>query len=330
MTLLPGEWLKAVWPPISDQRPAHRYLSRLWFTWAMLVLAAVSASCSEFVVDIDVEQNDVVTDAVAEDPEVTVDDSDVVDSDVVGDGPGLVVERVVDGDSLEVLVLPDRTPVEVRLVGYNAPELYADDTQTCNGKQARDALEVLVEDAQGLVLLDEGTDRYGRQLADIALGDDDGSATAVAALISAGRGLATGTSEANRRLMVEAAEAGRGIWGDQCGTPMTDGLVIAEAQVDPEGNDRFNLADEWVRIKNVSGQSIALDGWILRDDTTGHRFGLSGALSSGSSLTVRTGDGSSDDDDLFLGERYPVWSNEWETVILVDPNGVVAHWRFIG
>jgi hypothetical protein len=31
---------------------------------------------------------------------------------------------------------------------------------------------------------------------------------------------------------------------------------------------------------------------------------------------------------VYLGERFPVWSNAQETVIVVDPNGVFADWRF--
>lgn len=242
----------------------------------------------------------------------------------------VAIERVVDGDSLEVVLQPAGTEVEVRLVGYNAPELFSNDTRTCNGEQARLVLESKLAEAPNLTLLDFGTDRFGRLLGDFELPTEGGSSTLVAALVTDGVGLATGDSLTNRQLMVEAADANRGIWGDQCGQATTGALIIAETQVNPDGNDRFNLVEEWVRIENTSDADVVLDGWILRDDTTGHRFPLSGVLGPGRSLTVRSGDGSSDSQNLYLDESFPVWSNEWETVILVDPQGVLSHWTFVG
>ncbi len=303
----------------------------------LVVVAALTSGCVDVVLDIDVESD---TESGTESDQVDPQSEDGA-SDLVDEGPdenigaeavpvpGVQIDRVIDGDSIDV-ILPDGNEAEVRLVGYNAPELFNNDQRTCNGEQARVELEAVLARSEQLSILDEGDDRYGRLLADISLDPDDEHPTVVAALVASGTGLATGDDETHRRLMLDAAAQRLGMWGNQCGEPQSRDLAIGATQVNPDGNDRFNLGEEWVVIENRSSSEIALDGWVLRDDTTGHRFTLAGGLPASGSLKVRTGDGTSDGENLYLGENFPVWSNQWETVLLIDPQGVLAHWVFVG
>lgn len=245
---------------------------------------------------------------------------------VVGEEARLV--RIVDGDSIEVEV-SGRT-IDVRLMGYNAPELYGPsaggvgDVKTCNGEAAKAELAELLGDGTILLVGDE-TDRFGRRLADILV--DNGWARTE--MIDRGWGLATGDDPADRERMKRAATEQRGLWGDGCGSPVETGLEIGPVQVDPPGWDRDNLNGEWVTVVNRAATSIDLDGWVIRDDTTGHRFELGGALEPDQTLTVRSGRGSDTTTERHLNETFPVWSNDGETVLLVDPTGVVAHWAFV-
>jgi micrococcal nuclease len=68
------------------------------------------------------------------------------------------VTKVTDGDSLWLQPVPDGPPVEVRLVGIDAPEI-------CQawGTQSRDALKALVE-GQRITLRTVGVDTYQRTL----------------------------------------------------------------------------------------------------------------------------------------------------------------------
>lgn len=251
-------------------------------------------------------------------------------ADVNGSVPA-AVDRVIDGDSVEVSVAG--AAVELRLEGYNAPELYAEnrdgrDTRTCNGLTARAAVDDLVDSAGSIEMIEGGIDRFGRTLGDLMI---DGESI-VDRLIGAGFGLATGQDEARRTRMVEAAAAGLGVWGSDCGRPAAEDLTLGALQVDAPGDDRHNLTEEFVEVVNTGSEPIALDGWVLRDDTTGHQFPLPGTLAAGERLTVITGSappGPDQDGVHHLGESFPVWSNEWETVILVDPDGVFADWRFV-
>lgn len=245
----------------------------------------------------------------------------------------VVVDRIVDGDSIEVIV--DGAEIELRLEGYNAPELYAvnadgDDAQTCNGLAARGAVGEAIGEAESVELIAGGTDRFGRTLGDLIV---DGESL-VDRLIGDGHGLATGDDEARRALMVEAASSGLGVWGDGCGEPVHRRLGLGEIRVDAPGDDRDNLGGEYVQVVNVSSDVVELDGWVLRDDTAGHQFPLPGLLPAGERLSVFTGGDRFDSDvpgsrAYSLGESFPVWSNDWETVILVDPNGVFTDWRFV-
>ena len=253
---------------------------------------------------------------------------------VTAEGVPVRVNRVGDGDSIELDV--GGAVVELRLEGYNAPELYIDaddggrDVQTCNGLAAREAVKEMVAAADSIELVATGQDRFERTLGDLIV--DGRSVTD--RLIRDGQGLATGDDLDRRQNMVDATAAKLGIWGDRCGQPALDGLTIGEVQVNAPGDDRRNLMEEYVELVNGTSGPVELDGWVLRDDTTGHQFTLTGQLAPGGRVTVFTGGRRSNSDvsgdgSFYLEEPFPVWSNEWETVILVDPAGVFADWRFV-
>ncbi len=249
------------------------------------------------------------------------------------------VIRVIDGDSLELE--RDGQEIEVRLRGFNAPELYREsddgtDVETCQGDRARQALESLVRTgSQVLLVVDDtaGLDRFGRTLADltagIEAGDEQTTGSVVASMVSGGWGFATGDRLDNRELMKKAAESKRGMWGDTCGRPAATTIELGRIQADAPGNDRFNLTEEWVEIVNSGVSDNDLSGWMIRDDTTGHRFVLDRTIPAGGSLLVRTGAGSDDASTLHLDQSFPVWSNDRETVVLIDDNGVFIDWRFL-
>ena len=284
------------------------------------------AACSSF--GVESAGQDATVAAESTDIAGTTDDAVVVETD--GEPAELV--RVVDGDSLEMVI--DQQSVEVRLLDINAPELFGNDGETCNGTASREALSELV-DGQSLVALGDETDRFGRRLTDLLLIDptvsNDAGVSVVRSMIQSGDGLATGEDADNRDLMKQAAAAGRGLWGNRCGGRSHPGLSIGETQVDPPGSDRDNLNDEWVTVVNEGPESIDLTGWIIRDDTTGHRFELDREIPAGERLIIRSGSGSgsTSGQDFYLEESFPVWSNNGETVLLTSPSGVVETWSFI-
>ncbi|MEL7208628.1 MAG: lamin tail domain-containing protein, partial [Actinomycetota bacterium] len=239
----------------------------------------------------------------------------------------ITVDRVIDGDSLEV-TLDDGTPEEIRLQGINAPELNAlGGGRTCAGEAARDELVAIL--AGGAVTL-SGTevDRFGRLLADLHV---EGRPVDIA-LVDAGWALALWSADDGEltATMLAAADAGRGWWGAGCGPPSASGLRIGPTQANAPGDDRDNLDQEWIELVNEGPTAVDLGGWVLRDDTTSNRFSLpSVTVEPGRSLRVVTGIGPDGDDVLHLDEEFPIWSNGGDTVLLIDPEGVVAAYAFI-
>lgn len=244
-----------------------------------------------------------------------------------GPAPGSSVEvrRLADGDS--GLLTIDGEEIEFRLLGYNAPERYEGDDGplSCNGAAAEAALDDLIASAgPALRFVGYETDRFGRVLGDFTIDDR----SVVEELVSAGWGLATG-EEARRDLMIEASTDRRGLWGDGCGSPSADGLVVDRVEPDPPGRDEEDLNGEYVELVNRGSEPIDLDGWDIRDDSSSHRFDLAGTIEPGDRLIVRTGSGLSGDGELFLGSDTPVWSNRGDSVLVIDPGGVVVAWAFV-
>lgn len=247
-----------------------------------------------------------------------------------GDGPDVGVERVIDGDSLELLIGGEL--VEARLKGVNAPELFNAANKTdCNGQKAKDALSNFLADGRVMAEGDE-LDRFGRLLVEVSV---DGVLVADV-LTSQGWLLVTDQNQKRRRALRAAADQELGIFGSSCGEP-TRTLMISDVQANPSGNDRSNLDNEWVELFNDSDLTVNLGDWILRDETTSHIFVLDSLpLAPRDKVKIRTGAGNGEDadrsdgdNDVYLGESFPVWSNGDETVLLIDPQGVVAQVMFL-
>lgn len=238
----------------------------------------------------------------------------------------MTVDRVIDGDSLELTI--DGEPVEARLLGINAPELRSSaGDDTCTGTSARRELESSIEGADTVAFLPDEVDRFGRRLGVLVL---DGRAV-TEMMVDTGWALALWSGENERLigLMIGAADAERGMWGLACGEPVSADVAITEVQADAPGDDRENLTEEWVTVTNDGASPVDLDGWIVRDETTSNRFTITDlVLDAGTSVRFRSGQGSSGGGDYFLGETFPVWSNRGETVLLVDPDGVIAAHAF--
>ena len=247
--------------------------------------------------------------------------------DESSEGVPASLDRVIDGDSLELMI--DGEPVEVRLLSINAPELYTlDDAESCNGSAARDHLTGLIEAAGSLRFIAGEEDRFGRQLGELLV---DGQPV-TAMMVEDGWALAlwSGENPAQTEAMMAAAAAEVGIWGDRCGVADSGDLAVVDWQVDPPGRDDENITDEWVVIANEGSESVDLDGWMIRDETTTNRYRIDGyTLAAGDELRFRSGSGAIGGGDYYLGSRFPVWSNRGETVLLVDPEGRVAAHAFV-
>jgi len=238
--------------------------------------------------------------------------------------PGAAAEaiRVIDGDSL--LVAVGSTEAEVRLLGVNAPE-----GSECFGDEAKDALEGMVSSGTlTLVAGSEDTDQYGRLLRYVYVDGLDINRSLLAegvALVVQGDHPADADYAAVSDL---AAAEGLGMWApDACGVEDPPGRVsIVDYVFDPPGPDADLMNEELVVVGNAGEGSLEMSGWILRDESTRHRyvFPNSVEVQPGDAVVVHTGCGDDTTVDLYWCSDEPVWSNGGDTVILQAGDGTVV------
>lgn len=237
-----------------------------------------------------------------------------------------VVDAVLDGDSLRMIV--DGTPVEVRMLGINAPE-----RGECWADESRSALTELTTGLT-LTVVDAGSDQYGRTLAYLY----DGPTNLNLSLVSSGSALAL----ANEHELLpdflaaeqDAVQLQRGMWAPgACGDAAdAGGIGIWAYQPDAPGRDDENPNGEFVTISN-DGPDRDMTGWQLRDESSVHRFVFPDGfvLRSRALVTVRSGCGADTTDDLYWCADGSVWTNSGDTVILLDPTGaVIERIRYFG
>lgn len=244
------------------------------------------------------------------------------------EGSVWTVSDVVDGDTIRVV----RPGIEdtVRLVGINAPE-----RGECWAAEATTALVAILDD--GVVRLERDVsdrDRYGRLLRYVLTADGQ---DAGGLLIDDGHAIARAYPPDTRRdaeyreRQRLAVEAGRGAWArDACGPglagvidPATIGIEI---HADAMGDDSQNLNDEWVRFTNLGPVDLDLDGWMVRDESSSHRYRFAGlVLAAGASVTLRSGCGiDSHIERFWCVSGSAIWNNDGDTVFLLDPAGNVV------
>jgi len=228
--------------------------------------------------------------------------------------------EVFDGDTL--LVSLDGAEEEVRLRGINAPE-----QDECFGDAARTALEGLL--GSGPLRLDgrDERDQFGRLLAYAYAGD----ALLNLSLVEGGFALALQEDHPLASEFLQADQqayaAGLGLWAaDACGAAPQALASILDVEPNPPGPDEDDLNGEWVQLGNPAAQDADLSGWVLRDESSEHRyrFPAGTVLRPGEEIAVHTGCGRDGGGRLYWCQDGPVWNNGGDTALLLDPQGNVV------
>ncbi|MBC8160261.1 MAG: lamin tail domain-containing protein [Roseiflexaceae bacterium] len=158
-----------------------------------------------------------------------------------------------------------------------------------------------------------------------------------ATVVATGEGIAT-RQQANQEASLHPAAAdaaarpmvdeivGAAAGGHQgiasAGSADASGLRIAEVMHNPEGSD---VAGEFVRIVNQSGQEIDLTGWTLRDEGRKHLYMFPAfVLPAGAEIKIWSRTGSDDPRNLFWNNASAIWNNTSDTVVLEDLTGTVV------
>lgn len=233
------------------------------------------------------------------------------------------VIHVNDGDTIDVEI--GEGQVTVRLAAINAPEL-----GECFHEEALDHLAQNLE-GRTVRLESLGADQFERNLAHVFIDDRHVNLE----MVSTGLALAS-TPEADdpygpALLAAEeqAYSSGTGLWArGACGNEQAEpGLAIEPARSvpDPEGPDQEVIGSESIVIVNQLDFETELTGWVLRDESSRHRhtFPEDATIAPGQSWRVTSADPG------WAPGGEPVWNNDGDMALLLDPAGnVVSRWRY--
>jgi endonuclease YncB( thermonuclease family) len=221
---------------------------------------------------------------------------------------------VHDGDTIEVE--QNGRAFDVRLDGINAP-----DQDECFYEESTDHLIDTLKDRE--VGLDvTGEDQFDRVLALVW----DGEVSVNQDLVLRGMAIATTPGEDDQSLITAEATAyanGEGLWGGCAVGPAPD-VEIESLAFDPAGPDDEVLDAESVVLVNRDSIPVDLEGWVLRDESSRHRYRFD-------DVTLEPGEG------VTVTSAHPgwspggsaVWNNEGDMALLLDENGrVVARYRY--
>ena len=222
-----------------------------------------------------------------------------------------VVSEVTDGDTIKL-----QSGEKVRLIGINTPE-----TGQYYSSEAKNKLKEFV---QGKIIKLEkdvsDADRYGRLLRYVYVDD----------LFVNLEMIRLGYAEAYKyppdvkysNLFEEAENEAKakslGIWkksNENC-------IVVLKFNYDAEGNDNYNLNDEYVILNNICSKIIELNDWTIKDEAT-HIYTFSNFnFDANAQVTLYTGSGQDTSTELYWGmTSTAVWNNGGDTLFLRDNNG---------
>lgn len=230
-------------------------------------------------------------------------------------GAEVTLGTVQDGDTISVSYRG--ADESVRLIGFDAPEV----GEPFSAK-ATAALEGLVSGETLRLEFDvEERDQYGRLLAYVWMG------TKMVNVEILRQGVATVyTVPPNVKYVDvliaaqnEAQAAGLGIWGGPSDSP----VKISKLHPNAEGDDNFNLNDEWVEFRVLVAGTLR--GYSVEDDS-GHQYKFPDRIFEGDQLLkLHTGSGSDTQTDLYWGmTASAVWNNAGDAVKVLDAQGHVV------
>jgi micrococcal nuclease len=240
------------------------------------------------------------------------------------------VTRIKDGDTVEIEMLSG-TSETVRLIGINTSE-----SGECFSEESTVALASLLSDQVITMTADvSDRDQYGRLLRYLWL---DRGVFVNEIMVRGGYAQARdyppdSLYAADIAAAQEIAQADAiGIWAkDACG-PATDAdMRVIGVLSDPPGSDTDNLEGEWVDIVNAGLTEISMRGWVLKDESSSHRYVFADdfVITPQTVVRIHTGCGPDGDETLFWCNGSAIWNNTGDTAFLLDPNGnIVTFYRY--
>src|SRR3990172_9431258 len=147
-----------------------------------------------------------------------------------------------------------------------------------------------------------------------------------------------GVTDEVRMLGINAAEQdatlrGIGLWAPAaCGSVTAERTVaIWTVEADAPGRDDENPNGEYVVLGN-SGDTVDLTGWVLRDESSVHRYPFPDGfeIGPGAFVDIRSACGADTPTELYWCAGGSVGNKAGDTAFLLDANGTfVSRFRYI-
>jgi micrococcal nuclease len=233
--------------------------------------------------------------------------------------------KVLDGDTIEARV--DGVVERVRLIGINSPE-----SGECFATEATAALQTFLGDRSLRLEVDTSDrDQYGRLLRHLWVDDVFVNEQMVLGGFAIARRYAPDTDMADRLSAAQdqARANSTGQWAsDACGEPLPNvNVAIVEINYDAPGDDGQNLNGEWLVMKNEGTEFLDFSGWILKDESSSHRYSFPTNFRLGvdGQVKIFSGCGTDTTTELFwCTSGSAIWNNTGDTAFLLDPTGNVV------
>ena len=252
------------------------------------------------------------------------------------------VTDVLDGDTFDA-IFPDGDVERVRILGVDTPEKSASDNKPNEydgitdleclaywGMKAKYFAEEWIEGKDVYIEFDSIAGfkgYYERWLCYVYL---ENGTDFNAELVKRGYARVYEEGECSKEeyylsLQQQAMENRTGLWSCMAGG---EGVAIASVHYDAEGDDRYNLNDEYVVIKNYGNEVVDMTGWTLSDEANNvYTFPSDFVLGATAKVTVYSGVGNNTQDKLYWGSNVPIWNNDHDTAYLKDAEGnLVDEW----
>jgi len=224
------------------------------------------------------------------------------------------VSKVIDGDTIEL-----QTGEKVRLLEINTAEA----GQPCS-EEATNRLRELVEGKQVSLEKDvTDKDMYGRLLRYIFVDDLFVNKQMVK------EGLANSYIYGNdKKYEDEITQAENYAKENQIGclwqpsNSCSNCIEIITFHYDADGNDNYNLNDEYVTFKSTCSYSCDMTDWTVKDEGT-HIFAFpTFNLDTNQYVTLYSGSGTNTNTQLYWQRSYgAIWNNDEDTLYLRDKDG---------
>jgi hypothetical protein len=126
-----------------------------------------------------------------------------------------------------------------------------------------------------------------------------------------------------------AKQGNRGIWSTD---RYRGDLHITSFHANAAGDDRENVNGEYLRLCNITGQALNVEGYWLSDASGGQWMFPALTIPPGHTVKVHSGKGVNAVDPkeqlaIFLGNERPIWNNRQDRATLYDRFGRISDVR---